>query len=92
MITRLTGNQYWEIFKSLCVRRQMRKDVKALAVVRPKPDQVQTKRAVDLHPNTLNKEFEVAGHVPKLMATWLTRFLKRRTNCGRVVIKEKRVY
>ena len=25
------------------------------------------------------------------MATWLIRFLKRQTNCGRVVIKEKRV-
>ena len=25
------------------------------------------------------------------MATWLTRFLKRETDCGRVVIKEKRV-
>ena len=63
----------------------------AVTVVRPKPDQVQTKRAVDLHPNILNKEFEVTDHVTKLMATWLTRFLKRQTNCGRVVIKEKRV-
>ena len=39
----------------------------------------------------LNKEFEVTGHVPTLMATWLTRFLKRQTNQGRLVIKEKRV-
>ena len=62
-----------------------------LAVVRPKPDQVQTKRAIDLHPNILNKEFKVTGHVPKSMATWLIRFLKRQTNCGGVVIKEKRV-
>ena len=45
------------------------KDVNAVAVLRPNPDQVQTKRAVDLHPNILNKEFEVTGHVPKLMAT-----------------------
>ena len=68
------------------------KDVNAVAVVRPNPeDQVQTKRAVDLHPNILNKEFKVTGHIPKLMATWLIRFLKRQTNCGRVVIKEKRV-
>ena len=92
MNTRLTGNQHrWEIFISLCVSWQMRKDVNAVAVVRPKPDQVQTERAVDLHPNILNKEFEFTGHVPKLMATWLIRFLKRQTNCGRVVIKEKRV-
>ena len=67
------------------------KDVNAVAVVRPKPDQVQTERAVDFHPNILNKEFEVIGQVPKLMATWLTRFLKRHTNCGKVVIKGKRV-
>ena len=81
MNTRLTGNQYWEIFISLCVSRQNNeKDVNAVAVVRPKPDQVQTERAVDFHPNILNKEFEVIGHVPKLMATWLTRFLKRHTN------------
>ena len=85
----LTGNQYWEIFISLSVSREMKKDVNALAIVRPKPDQVQTKRAVNLHPNTLNKEFKVTGHIPKLMATWLTRFLKRQTNCGREVIKEK---
>ena len=65
------------------------KDVNAVAVVRQNPDQVQTKRGVyRLHPNILNKEFEVTGHVSKLMAT---RFLKRQTNCERVVIKEKRV-
>ena len=40
------------------------------AVVRPNPDQVQAKQAVDLHPNILNKEFEVTGHLPMLvMAT-----------------------
>ena len=48
------------------------KDANAVAFVRPKPEQVQTKRVVDLHLNILNKECEVTGHVPKLMATWLT--------------------
>ena len=68
------------------------KDVNAVAVVRPNPDQVQTKRAVDFHPNIQNNQFVVTGYVPKLMAIyWLTRFLKRETNCGREVIKEKRV-
>ena len=33
----------------------------------------------------------VIGHVPNSMATWLTRFLKRQTNCGKVVIKGKSV-
>ena len=51
----------------------------------------QVQRGVGLHPNMLNEEFEVTGHVPTLMATWLTRFLKRQTNQGRLVIKEKRV-
>ena len=55
--------------------------------MRPKPGQVQTERAVDLHPNILNKELEVIGQLPRLMATWLTRFLKRHTNCEKVVIK-----
>ena len=41
-----------------------KKDVNAVAVLRPKPDQVQTERAVDPHPNILHKEFEVTGHVP----------------------------
>ena len=45
------------------------KDVNAVAVVRPNPAQVQTKPDFDLHPNILNREFEVTGHVPKLMAT-----------------------
>ena len=30
--------------------------------------------------------------VPKLMAIWLTKILKRATNIGKVVIKGKRVY
>ena len=35
--------------------------------------------------------FEVIGHVPALMATWLSKFLKRPTNCAKVIIKGKRV-
>ena len=62
----------------------MRKYVNAVVVARPKPDQVQTKRAFDLHPDILNKNSRSTGHVPKLMATWLTRFLKKQTNCDSV--------
>ena len=36
-------------------------------------------------------DYEVIGHVPKLMALWLTRFLKRPTNSGNVTVKGKRV-
>ena len=31
------------------------------------------------------------GHVPKLMALWLTKFLKRPTNIGTIIIKSKRI-
>ena len=43
------------------------------------------------HPNTMMHDYEVIGHVPKLMALWLTKFLKRPTNSGKVVVKGKRV-
>ena len=39
----------------------------------------------------LTEDFDVIGHVPKLMATWLTKFLKRLSNSGKVIIKGKRV-
>ena len=44
-----------------------------------------------LHPNEMSDDFKVVGHVPKLMAIWLAKFLKRATNIGKVVIKGKRV-
>ena len=39
-------------------------DVNAIGVVRPNPDQVQTKRAVDLHPN-ISVEQRIRGHRPR---------------------------
>ena len=59
------------------------------------PDQVQKplKMAAKqtLHPKHLTDQFDVIGHVPKLMATWLTKFLKRPSNSGKAIIKGKRV-
>ena len=43
------------------------------------------------HPNEMSEDFQVVGHVPKLMAIWLTKFLKRASNIGKAVIKGKRV-
>ena len=43
------------------------------------------------HPNEVTDLMEVVRHVPKLMASWLTKFLKRPTNSGKVVITGKRV-
>ena len=44
-----------------------------------------------LHPNEMRDDIEVIGHVPKLVAVWLTEFLKRATNSGKAVIRGKRV-
>lgn len=59
------------------------------------PDQVQKPLEMaakqTLHPNNLTDQFDVIGHVPKLMATWLTKFLKRPSNSGKAIIKGKRV-
>ena len=43
-----------------------------------------------VHENELNGE-TVLGNVPKLIALWVTKFLKRPTNKGRAVGKGKRV-
>ena len=44
-----------------------------------------------LHPHEMRDDIEVIGHVPKLLAVWLTKFLKRATNSGKAVIRGKRV-
>ena len=41
--------------------------------------------------NQVGNDYEVFGHVPTLMATWLTKFLKRGTNNGKAVVKGKHV-
>ena len=56
MNTRLTGNQYWPW--ELGREPTNEKDVNAIGVVRANPDQVQTKRAVDL-------EQRIRGHRPR---------------------------
>ena len=43
------------------------------------------------HPNEIAVGMEVVGHVAKLMAQWLTKFLKRSSNSGTVVISWKRI-
>ena len=52
---------------------------------------METRQTVELHPNSLTDKFEVIGHVPRLMALWLTKFLKRPTNRAKVIVKGKRV-
>ena len=43
------------------------------------------------HPNEMRDDIDVIGHVPKLMANWLTKFLNQATNSGKAVIRGKRV-
>ena len=43
------------------------------------------------HPNEMRDDIDVIGHVPKLMANWLTKFLKRATDSGKALIRGKRV-
>ena len=44
-----------------------------------------------LHPNNLTDQYDVIRHVPKLMATCLTKFLKTPSNSGKAIIKGKHV-
>ena len=46
---------------------------------------------LNIHPNEIAVGMEVVGHVPKLMAQWVTKFLKRASNSGTVVITGKRI-
>ena len=39
----------------------------------------------------MSENFKVVGHISKLIAIWLAKFLKRATNIGKAVIKGKRV-
>ena len=61
----------------------------AVAIARVKSGKEETHNAYNIHPKNVTEK--VIGHVPELKATWLSKFLKRPTNCGIVVIKGKRV-
>lgn len=64
-------------------------DHNAVAIVRKREEGLRSRRKC-IHENELNGE-TLLGHVPKLMALWLTKFLKRLTNKGRTVVKGKHV-
>ena len=57
-------------------------DSNAVAIVRGKSGE-KDQQADDVHPNNVTDRFEVTVHVPALMATWLSKFLKRPTNCAK---------
>ena len=57
-----------------------------------KPDRVYSpSEKSTLHPNEITDLMESVGRVPKLMAMWLTKLLRRPTLPGKVKITGKRV-
>lgn len=63
-------------------------DNNAVAIVRKREGGRSRRKFI--HENEFNGE-TVLGHVPKLIALWLTKFLKRPTSKGRAAVKGKRV-
>ena len=63
-------------------------DHNAVAIVRKREGGRSRRKCI--HENEFNGE-TFLGHVAKLMALWLTKFLKWPTNKGRAVVKGKRV-
>ena len=71
---------------------QNKADPYAMVVVRPLPrppkdnDRGQApSSSAEGHPNTVQTTEEVIGHIPLQMASCLSKFLKRKTNKGKVV-------
>ena len=52
------------------------KDSNAIAVIKEKSCEVEL-QAPDIHPNNLNDKFEVIGHIPKLMAIWVSKLASK---------------
>ena len=90
--TWLSGNQQRKMFINSCVSRLSNiNDSSAVAIVRENLARRKiTQQTDDVHPNNVTDRFEVIGHVPALMATRLSKLLKRPTNCAKLIIKGKR--
>ena len=56
-------------------------------ILRREPENVVDVNAVSV----LTEMDHVVGHLPKLMARWVSKFLKRLTNHGKVVVTEMKV-
>ena len=67
------------------------KDTHAVAVVRPLKQVHHEEPTTQEHPNTINKNDEILGHVPLRMAMFVSKFLKRGTNKGKTVVTGKRL-
>lgn len=71
-------------------------DPNAVMIVHPGPcgtscEEFAPKPGKPCHQSELGNDFQILGHVPKLMVIWLSKFLKRGTNDGKAVVKGKRI-
>ena len=62
-----------------------------MAVVRPREQAYHQELSTQEHPNTINKNDEILGHIPLRMSLFVSKFLKRGTNKGKTVVRGKRV-
>ena len=83
------GHRRWALNTDELTRETLNTvDHNAVAIVRKREGGSSWRKCI--HENELNGE-TVVGHVPKLMALWVTKCLKRPTNKGRTVVKGKGV-
>ena len=66
------------------------KDTNAVAVVRRREQAYHQELSTQEHPNTINKNDEILGHIPLRMLLFVSKFLKRGTNKGKTVVRGKR--
>ena len=76
------------------------KDLNAVAIViptnstrcgRPQPKELSYASGICNHPNTVDGSVKVVGHIPQNMASCVSKFLKRASNSGKVIVKGKRI-
>ena len=67
------------------------KDTNAVAIVRLREEAYHQELSTQEHPNTINKNDEILGHIPLRMSLFVSKFLKRGTNKGKTVVRGKRV-
>ena len=67
------------------------KDTNAVAVVRRREQAYHQELSTQEHPNTINKNDEILGHISLRMSLFVSKFLKRGANKGKTVVREKRV-
>jgi hypothetical protein len=66
-----------------------KKDLDAVAIVKSSRGSTETSGLS--HANAVNETVDVVGHIPKNMAPYVSKFLKRASNSASVTVKGKRI-